>query len=245
MILLIDSLDGQDGAIRENLYNFCAALCEKNRLSGCLIFYPPDPAQRAWLPAFIHSLRSAGVQRVNLLIPTSVFTTADLEDITGMGICEIVLLEDSFQTHFIDDPRIGIRVWLNWVDWGGNHKKTCSWNAFVKNLLSIEKAPLGGLPATGPRISIWNDTTLPEQVLEQWSTKLPLHIIGDDTDTDSLSDPPEWLFTADRTPKDDAAGRHFFDFIKDDLTKMADHKKETLQQDFLQRIQQHAQTNFQ
>jgi hypothetical protein len=244
MILLIEGLDGSEPTTRETLYNFCAELNQKGLLSGCLISYPQAPAERIWLTPFIHSLRSAGVQRVNLLITTAAFTADDLEGIAGMSICEIILLEDSFQTHFIDDPRVGVRVWLNWVDWGRNHKKACTWNTYVKNLLSIEKAPLS-LPATEPRISIWNDTPLPENLLEQWRTKLPLRLIGDNADAGSLPDPPEWLFTPDKIPDEVADSRHFFDYIKDDVTKMTDYKRQNLKQEFLQRIHQHAQTNFQ
>lgn len=141
MILLIENLDGRDSTTRETLYNFCAELCQKELLYGCLILYPRDPSERTWLPPFIHSLRSAGVQRINLLIATSVFTTADLESITGMSICEIILLEDSFQTHFIDHPRIGVRVWLNWVDWGGNHKKELQLEWLCKESAEHRKSP--------------------------------------------------------------------------------------------------------
>jgi hypothetical protein len=245
MILLIDNSDLHDSSFQENLYNFCAGLCQKSLLTGCLIAYPKDAAARAWLPGFIHSLRSVGISRINFLIPMSQFTPDHLDTIEGLGVYEIIFIEDSFDLHFIDTRHLSVRVWLNWVDWGENHKKVCGWYAYVKNLLSVERAPIRFPDAARPGIGIWTDGPLPENFpLDEWNTRLPLYLVADALDPGAFVAPPEWLFTPDKLPLDDPGDRHFFDYVRDDLTKMTDQKRTAHQTDLLQRIKQNAQTYF-
>lgn len=181
MILIIGRMARHESLFQESLYNLCAELCRQSLLTGCLIVYPPEPAERAWIPSFIHSLRSAGIPRVNLLISTSVFSPEDLQEIEGMGVYEIIFSEESERVHFINTPRIGIRVWLKEVHDGGNHRKMCRWNVFVKNLLSIERAPIAFSDIDRPQILVWKEAGLPASysLPEPWSSRLPLRIIGE------------------------------------------------------------------
>ena len=242
MLLIIDMVDGCDLQMREDLYGFCAELCQRTLLDGCLIVFPTTVAGRAWVPPFINSLRSAGVRRVNLLIPTSCFSPDDIELIEGMGVYELILVEDTYDIHFINTPQIGVHVWLNGVDQGDNHKKICRWNSFVKNLLSVEKAPFTWLTNSDPRIFMWDDSPLPKHdFLKRWKTRLPLQAIGDNPGANAVVSIPEWLFTSDRLPQASSEDRQFFDFVTDDLTKMTDQKRQVLQKDFLERIRQNAE----
>jgi hypothetical protein len=247
MILIIGHMARYESAFQQSLYNLCAELCKQSLLKGCLIVYPPEPADRAWIPPFINSLRSVGIQRVNLLISTASFSPADIEEIEGMGVYEIIFAEEVDLVHFIDTRRIGIRVWLNAVNKGVNHDKICRWYTFVKNLLSIERAPLAFSEVAQPQISVWKEADLPESYClpEPWSSRLPLRIIGATGGPEALIAPPEWLFMPDKVPDANPADRQYFDFVKDDLGKMTERKRLTLQQDFLHRIQQNAQTYFQ
>ena len=47
-------------------------------LSSCLILYPKNTRERTGIQPFIYSLKWVGVQRINLLIPTSTFSPGDI-----------------------------------------------------------------------------------------------------------------------------------------------------------------------
>jgi len=141
MVLIIDSILGNNLSLLQELYNSCSEFCRKSILQSCLIFCSKREEDKAWIRPFVFSLRAAGVQRINLVIPTSAFAPEDLPSIIDLGIREIILVENSYGTHFINDERMGVRVWLSRVEAGKNHEKMSLWNSFVKNLLSMELSP--------------------------------------------------------------------------------------------------------
>lgn len=244
MVLIIGNMARSGSAFRENLYNLCAGLHKQSLLNGCVIVYPAEHADRSWITPFIQSLRSAGIRRVNLLISTASFSPADIPEIEGMGVFEIIFAEEVDRVHFIDTPHIGIRVWLKDANQGVNHNKLCRWTAFVKNLLSLERAPFAFADLAQPLISVWKEPDLPESysLPEPWSSRLPLRIIGEKGGREALVAPPEWLFMPDKMPDEDATERRYFDFVKDDLMKMKEDKRFALQQEFLRRVKHNAKT---
>lgn len=268
MILVIGSFNGNDFELRQNLYNFCAALCTQSLPHACIIEYPETAEERTWLQPFIYALKSAGVQRVNLLFSTKNFNPAELPVIEAMGISEIIFIEENPDIHFINAPAIGVRVWLTNDNDGRNHEKTCHWNAFVNNLLCVEPVPAvlmqalrseppvdtpvykHGEPCTADYAMVVISgkaqadevCTLPT-FFEQWKNRLPFNMYCGNCGPYALSEWPGWLFNPDQRFQKAGKDEYFFDYVKGNLAKMSARKTAIIKKEFFERVQQSATKN--
>ena len=281
MILLIGSFDGNDLSLRQHLYNFCFDLNEKSMIKSCLILYPQQKEKRTWIRPFVQSLRSAGVPRINLIFPTSVFSPEDVADTENMGIYEIILFEDDFLYHFIDSKTIGVRIWLKECASGKNQEKICLWNSFVTNLFSIESSPflfydsekqvqIKNYPDKEPEkrctlenavITLSHHTSISPNLfggsqmkydplfpitcnvadlLGQWTTKLPLNVFCGNCSPVSVLDMPEWLVKPDYHLQIDPEMKHYYDYVKGDVTKFNNQKSMIIHNQFIERVKNNA-----
>ena len=148
MILFIGTIESDNVPLIQQLYTFCSELFSVQLPVACWILYPSEKEKRNWLYPFIQALRTADLQRVNLLVPSSQYAPEELDIIEGMGITEFILLEDDFDFHFISSEKIGVRVWLNWDQSDKNQEKMANWNKSIDNLLSVEAAPFRWIEGT-------------------------------------------------------------------------------------------------
>lgn len=238
MVLLVGAIDGNDLFLRQDLYNFCAELCRQPALSGCVIHYPVDHENRAWIRPFVYALRSAGLPRINLLIRTSSFAADDVDAAISMGIREIILLEDHPEIHFIENEKLGVRVWLSEIDKGGNNRKICGWRKFVPGLLSIEAVPFSISDGMGVIL----DEHAQEYLPGSWKQKLAVKEYG----PYPLTEIPQWIFLPDQfhaSPQREK--KCFHDYIKGDLTKMNERKALSFKEDFFERVRRNAAKQIQ
>lgn len=268
MILVVDSFNGNDFSLRQNLYNFCAELCERSFLHGCLISYPNTVEERNWVQPFVGSLKSAGVQRVNLLLSTKSFHPNDVPAIEAMGISEIIFIEDNPDYHFISSEEIGVRVWLTGDGLRKNHEKICNWHEFVKHLLSVEPVPpqfngkqipetslkhhalqhsdecamehaLVFISENGSAQNMADNCNLP-RFLVQWKKRLPVKVFCNDCGPFALTELPGWLHVPDRKPEKENRPIYYFDHVKGNLDKMSARKSTIVKKEFLERVKQNA-----
>lgn len=142
MILIINwpSDAHYNEAMRHNLAHLCAELTEQGLLNGCIAALPRLTEEHSWFFTFLNSIKRAGVERVNVVMPDTECSSQNMRACESAGLTELIILQDTDRPLPIAPGNAGIRVWFGHDASGRYQNYVCSVKSDPR-VLSVEITP--------------------------------------------------------------------------------------------------------